>query len=177
MAVPVKYLKKTRTEPALKAALLSRMETKPLAKITIKELCEIADVYRSTFYCHYNDVESLYDALEKDILAQVDKTFEAYSARKLTTYEYCRALCEMIKNGNLDLSVLFRLDNCDSKAFYDKLVERIINQVKTIYADLENGEFIATILVTGAISCVVRMPDATSDEVTDAIMCITRKLR
>ena len=44
MAVPVKNLKRTHTEPSLKAALLRLMKVKPFAKITIKELCEEAGV-------------------------------------------------------------------------------------------------------------------------------------
>ena len=51
-----------RTRLAIKSALLSLLKDKPLAKITVSELAEAAQVNRKTFYNHYPDINSvLYD--------------------------------------------------------------------------------------------------------------------
>ena len=51
-----------RTRLAIKSALLSLLEDKPLTKITVSELAEKAQVNRKTFYNHYPDINSvLYD--------------------------------------------------------------------------------------------------------------------
>ncbi len=171
MAVPVKYLKKTRTEPSLKAALLEKMETKAVAKITIKELCETAEVYRSTFYCHYNDVESLYAALEKEIFAKIDALYDAYIGKEITGHVYCRTLCELVRNRKLNLTVLFQLDNPDSKAFVTKLVKHMTVQIKALYSHLEDKQAECatnTVIATG-IACIVSMTSMTPDEVAEAI--------
>ena len=44
---------------------------KPLEKITIKELCEKAQINKSTFYSHYKDIYDLSDQLETDVVASV----------------------------------------------------------------------------------------------------------
>ena len=40
------------TRRALRDALIELLADKPLARITVRELCERADVNRSTFYAH-----------------------------------------------------------------------------------------------------------------------------
>lgn len=50
-----------KTWDALSDALLSLLPTTPLNKITIKSIVDIANVSRSTFYVHFDDVFDLYD--------------------------------------------------------------------------------------------------------------------
>ena len=50
------------TKKRLQEALLTLLQKKPINQITVKELTELADVNRGTFYFHYTDV---YDMLHK----------------------------------------------------------------------------------------------------------------
>ena len=56
----------TRTERAVKEALLSLLAEKPLADITVSELARKAHVSRSTFYEHFGNPADVYDALVRD---------------------------------------------------------------------------------------------------------------
>ncbi|RAV01947.1 TetR/AcrR family transcriptional regulator [Paenibacillus sp. YN15] len=59
----MKLDRKTRyTRMVLQDSLMELMKDKPINKITIKELCEHADLNRTTFYAHYTDQ---YDLLRK----------------------------------------------------------------------------------------------------------------
>ena len=42
------------TKMVLKKALLELMQHKPVNKITVKEICERAELNRATFYAHYS---------------------------------------------------------------------------------------------------------------------------
>ena len=42
------------------------MQEKPFERITIKELCERADVNRTTFYLHYADQRSVLNDIKED---------------------------------------------------------------------------------------------------------------
>ena len=44
------------TKRRLREALLHLMSLKPINEITAKELTELADVNRGTFYFHYDDI-------------------------------------------------------------------------------------------------------------------------
>lgn len=55
-----------KTEKAIKEAFMELRAKKPLEKISVKELCEIAYINKSTFYSHYEDIYSLSDVLERE---------------------------------------------------------------------------------------------------------------
>ena len=51
--------------------LIDLMRERPLGSITIKALCEQADVNRSTFYAHYDSIEELLHDIEDETMAWV----------------------------------------------------------------------------------------------------------
>ena len=64
------------TRMVLADSLIELMRTKPFEKITIRELCELANVNRSTFYLHYEDIYQLLRVIEDDTLAWVNAFIE-----------------------------------------------------------------------------------------------------
>jgi len=65
----MKMNRKTRyTRMALRDSLMELMKEKPLAKITIKELCNNADINRTTFYAHYTNQYDLLNKIETETL-------------------------------------------------------------------------------------------------------------
>ena len=55
-----------KTRAALGKALIRLLKEKPLKSITVKELAEIADVNRATFYVHFTDIYDMYEQLIED---------------------------------------------------------------------------------------------------------------
>lgn len=60
-----------RTKKLLTEAFVELLTYKKLNEITIKELCEKADVNRGTFYLHYQDIYDLKQQIEADICAEL----------------------------------------------------------------------------------------------------------
>ncbi len=56
------------TKRLIKEAFIKLMEKTKLNKITVKQICENADINRSTFYAHYSDQYELFDEIEEDII-------------------------------------------------------------------------------------------------------------
>ena len=52
---------------------LELLKEKPVAKITVKEICEHAEINRSTFYKHYQDVYDLMEKLENEAVEAFEK--------------------------------------------------------------------------------------------------------
>ena len=59
-------------------ALISLLEKKDLAFITVKEICETAGVNRSTFYLHYETISDLMN----ETVEMVDKRFLSYFSQR-----------------------------------------------------------------------------------------------
>lgn len=56
------------TKMLLNESLLNFLAEKPLARITIKEICDDADINRSTYYTHFTDPSDQLKKLESDIM-------------------------------------------------------------------------------------------------------------
>lgn len=59
------------TKKLLKDAIIELLETRSLDRITVTDICAAADVNRSTFYAHYEDVRQLLREIENDMLGHV----------------------------------------------------------------------------------------------------------
>lgn len=57
---------------------LELLKEKPVAKITVKEICEHAEINRSTFYKHYQDVYDLMEKLENEAVEAFEKLLDSY---------------------------------------------------------------------------------------------------
>lgn len=60
-----------KTERAIKQAFLELRAHKPLEKLKVKDLCEKAEINKSTFYAHYQDLFDLSQAMEQELFASV----------------------------------------------------------------------------------------------------------
>ncbi|MEQ2444768.1 TetR-like C-terminal domain-containing protein [Pseudoflavonifractor sp. CLA-AP-H29] len=56
------------TKRLLRESLLGLLEEKPVERITVKELCERAELNRSTFYAYYQDVVQLYYEMGNELV-------------------------------------------------------------------------------------------------------------
>lgn len=75
--------RKTRyTKMVLQESLFELMEKKPISKITIKELCENADINRTTFYAHYKDQYDLLSKIESEVLSWVKQSLTSLIDKK-----------------------------------------------------------------------------------------------
>ena len=119
-----------KTENAFMDALIEALVEKPLQKITVKELCERANMNRGTFYLHYKDV---YDLMDKTETHMVNKIFEACdfdnNSRETRIDEYDSIL--LVFNYIKDHKDLYRtlISSTDNLGFIKKLVEMIHDRV------------------------------------------------
>ena len=61
-----------KTQRAIKNAFLELRAKKPLEKITVKELCALACVNKSTFYSHYEDIFALSEFMESETITSIE---------------------------------------------------------------------------------------------------------
>jgi len=59
------------TKMMIRKSFIGLLKQKPIAKITIKEICELAGINRATFYAHYTDQYDLMDQIEDEFLTDI----------------------------------------------------------------------------------------------------------
>jgi AcrR family transcriptional regulator len=67
------------TKRRLREGLLQLLEEKPINEISVKELTELVDVNRGTFYFHYQDIYDLLRDMEQDFFDNFDRTLSENS--------------------------------------------------------------------------------------------------
>ena len=67
------------TKRRLREGLLQLLEGKPINEISVKELTELVDVNRGTFYFHYQDIYDLLRDMETEFFEQFDRTLSENS--------------------------------------------------------------------------------------------------
>ncbi len=70
--------RKKYTRHVLKNSLIQLLAKKPITSITVKEICELADINRSTFYTHYADHYDLLDKIEEEITEDMNEYLSSY---------------------------------------------------------------------------------------------------
>ncbi|MBP3872222.1 MAG: hypothetical protein J6E32_00755, partial [Lachnospiraceae bacterium] len=64
------------TKMRIREAFLDTLREKPVNRITVKELCEKAEINRATFYTHYADPFDLLDQIEEEELGKIRRMLD-----------------------------------------------------------------------------------------------------
>ena len=77
-----------RTKKNIRQAFLSLLSNKSLTHITVKELSDLADINRKTFYMYYSNIEDILAELEDELVQKLILVFEKELFEKETFDSY-----------------------------------------------------------------------------------------
>lgn len=161
------------TKLFLKNSLVELMQEQPISKISVKALCDAADVNRSTFYVHYTDQYDLLRQLELEVIAEVEKHISKHALSKHTA-QAVQVLDQILSYIASDAE-LFKVLLSDNGDFvFQKDIMQLAQQ--KIISDLRNdqtieqrtSEYLQCFVITGALSIVQKwlhdgMPESTTE--------------
>lgn len=118
-----------KTKKQLRAALTTLMMEKDINDITVREIAELADVNRGTFYAHYRDVRDLLTQLEENIFASLEVTSRACDPATpeedaMTYLEKILTLCA--ENADVYRALVCRNGDVDFQ-------QRLFDMLKNLY--------------------------------------------
>lgn len=118
------YRNSIRTKRMIREAFAELVsEKQDITKITVKELVERADISKSTFYCHYQDVYAVIEEFEQEILNLLDETLNTYmKEHKEEFIPYVKKIIQHLKEN----------ENLYKKIFVSDLPSKFINRLKSI---------------------------------------------
>ncbi|UXR71055.1 TetR/AcrR family transcriptional regulator [Staphylococcus sp. IVB6240] len=65
-----------KNEKQIKQAILTLLQYKKFPTISVKEICELAECSRNTFYLHYDSKEHLLDTIINEIVESIEESCE-----------------------------------------------------------------------------------------------------
>lgn len=142
----------TMTKTLLKESLLELLKKKPLPKITIKEICENADINRSTFYLHYTDQFALCEEIENDSVEKINICLAKVSMKNNRVEGLTEFLAYMKSNGDL-YKILMRPDfnNSFRVRFSEVAVKRLAELDYHDNVSAEDKDYIFRFMFMGVL--------------------------
>ena len=149
-----------RTQRLLKDGLTQLMKEKPIHKISVKELTDLVNLNRGTFYLHYKDIYDLMEQLENDLLDKFLAITEAHSATDMNGHPL-PLLLDLFKflKENQEFAHILLLENRD-QLFVDKLKDllkkRCLDDWTLIFtnASEELCEIYSAFILSGCIGII-----------------------
>lgn len=93
------------TQMMIKNSFVTLLKEKPINKITVKNICGLAEINRATFYKYYNDPFDLLDKMENELLEELQRLVE--QSEQSSIIETFAAMLEKIKTDGELYTTLF----------------------------------------------------------------------
>lgn len=172
-----------RSRDAIRTSFLALLKEKRLNKITVAEICRMANIGRGTFYLHYTDVYDLYGQIEDELCQGLYQLFE--SCYPTTTEENSRRLAEGLtlyveENKDLFLLLVRSENNRSLQKLLATFYEKVILESQRLHpgADLAYESVEAIFAVSGIVGVLeqwlrggMRYPRTAIADMLHAIMC------
>lgn len=168
------------TKKVIKEEFLNLLEKKELSKITVTEICKVANLNRGTFYLHYADPYELFETIEAELINQM---LPLVMESSTSIYEWMQTLLTVIKendkatkivlteykDGNFLNSILFKVHDLAITEFSETFQEK----------DPKVLEYYFTYFVSGTIGVIiewlVKGENISADKMTSIIMMLLSK--
>ena len=147
--------RKKYTRMILKDSLMNLLKVKQLSSITVKEICEVADINRSTFYAHYYDQFDLLEQIEDELIEDMNMYLSAYNFESEDeALQMTEKLIEYFASKQEECKTL--LNNHSNFSFEQKVrhvARRYIMKswVEISHLDEELTEYLSSFIISGSI--------------------------
>jgi AcrR family transcriptional regulator len=165
-----KDLRVRRTKESIINAFIELRAKKPLEKITVKELADLAYINKATFYTHYHDIYDLEEQLEIETIQSLLKNIPHPEYILTNPKEGTIEMITAFSAQSHLLNILF--SGSRQSHFHNLLESEIKSHIYEIYPKLKNNlkaEVILTILIQGNFYAYRNYADKNFDEVAEIL--------
>jgi AcrR family transcriptional regulator len=172
------------TRMVLKESFIKLLKEKPIARITITEICEEADINRATFYSHYNDQYDLLKQIEQELVDDINKYLAdfSFSGDDPESQQMMQKIFEYIKENSEVCSVL--LSESGDRKFQKDILMIVQRQCiyewttnKSVHKDV--AEYIYSYATNGSIGIIQKWlsdgMDRSTHEMAEMILKLTNQ--
>lgn len=147
--------RKKYTRKVLMDSFITLLKTKPISAITVKEICERADINRSTFYAHYKDQFDLLAQIEEEIITDLHMYLNQYNVeQEREVLQLTERLLEYVVSKYEMFQVLLNenADHTFERRVMDVVRSFLIqSKITSDEVDANTSEYVITYLISGSI--------------------------
>lgn len=162
-----------KTRRAIRNALIELAEEKDVEKITVKELCERAEISKPAFYSHCGNIYDVVDEIENEVVQKVCDRMAHRSIDDIALPAMLRELGEQVYQNPLRNVVR---DDAESGVLGRKFITNFIEQRQITMHDIEKRrDFLAVAFAfDGLMSIMQRMSQEQFERSVDDLSVVMR---
>ncbi len=157
-----------RTRSAIRDAMTEMLAVKPIGKITVQELIDKANICRTTFYAHYEDIYDLLSEVENDILSEIRAGLEVLDQAPIRVEEHYPAIEVVVEVYARHEKLIRLLNGPNGDPGFDARLQDIIYSVTRQLRRIKEGDafdeerhrLYSCYVISGGISVLNRMISA-----------------
>lgn len=129
--------KRDKTKRKISDAFITLYMEENIDKITIKEITELAEINRTTFYDHYIDVYDVLDQLEAELLTVIDQNIELLVShlKHMSPDSFFTIILSIFQEHDIVLPVLLMRSN---SGFGEDFVSLIKKRLLQHFEDMDD---------------------------------------
>ena len=156
----------------LKESLIGLMANKSIHKISIREICDRAQINRTTFYKYYGSQYDLLKEMENEALTQVDSYLGAGEGNNMDLLTKIVAYI----HDNLNLCRLL-INNAVNSEFAEKLfnlpkIKRLLSEQLSVQYNSDELDYMYQFVVNGGFSIIKRWINKDQREAPERIAVV-----
>lgn len=153
----------TMTRRLLRTALLELLQEKPFDRISIREICDRADLNRTTFYLHYQDQAALLEDVEREVKGRIIEYMKNVVAGEDSAMRIAAFLDYIQDNAALFKALLC---NNASESFREAFLRYVLLNVQEKlpgFSENERNKYLYSFMMAGCVSVIVSWIEAGFD--------------
>lgn len=147
-----------KTKRLLRQGLMELMREKSIKEISVRELTDMVDVNRGTFYLHYRDIYDMVEQTENEMIEDLIKLINSHSTQNFQG-EPLPVLIDVFTflSNNIDMGAVFlgnhgdlyfvdKIKNIVKERFFDEWLLKDLSELRK-----ENIEYFHSFIFAGCI--------------------------
>ena len=147
-----------KTEDQILQATLRLLQNQTMDELTVKEICNEANVSRSTFYLHYTEPKDIVEQLYNDVAVTLTNILDNFdlSTNSSSYKDFLVAIFEEVEMYKEYFAVLLTTGyHSNFRRRLKKILEdKIINDNMYRYKNIKEFEYFISFVISGLVECI-----------------------
>ncbi len=169
-------IREKKTRRSIKNAFIQLRKKKPLERVTVKELAELAEISKATFYLHYKDIYDLSEQLQNEVIQGILERLLQHECTLSDTSVFAKELYQAFSEERELIETLF--SGSQSNVIPMRIEKEMHEYMKKHTAEISlNDEMLITYTIYGGYAVYERYgKDGKIEEIIHLISKVSRAL-
>ncbi|WKY45003.1 TetR/AcrR family transcriptional regulator [Eubacteriaceae bacterium ES2] len=157
-------LRSIKTERAIKKTFHQLAQEKEIKKITVRELAERAEINKTTFYGHYDNIDDLIESLEKETIDYIISHLENFNSLFNDPDAFIENFYQTLLATHIDNIISLNINSRYFKEKIDNSIQEEMNRSNIDINQYRTFQIFATFIINGLLALLREKPQLSNED-------------